>query len=127
MADTGLLELAEQPEEGVVYADKIDPSERRLDLTRPAVELERVVRALAPAIGAYVELADGERLGIGAARVAEQALAPGEVSAGDGRLLVGTGEQALELVEVTPPGSASMAASDYLRGHGVPARLVVQR
>ena len=65
------LELTEQPEEGVTYADKIDPGERRLDPRRPAVELERIVRALTPAIGAYLELEGGERLGVEAARVVD--------------------------------------------------------
>ena len=45
----------------MTYAEKIDPAERRLDPSRPAVELERVVRALTPGIGAYVELEGGER------------------------------------------------------------------
>ena len=39
------------------------PAERRLDPTRPAVELERTVRALNPHIRAYLELDGGERLG----------------------------------------------------------------
>src|SRR5438477_440344 len=67
-ADAGELELTEQPADGITYADKVDPAERRLDPARPAVELERRVRALAPAIGAFLER-DGERLGVGAARV----------------------------------------------------------
>ena len=54
-AEAGALELTEQPEEGVTYAEKIDPAERRLDPSRPAAELERVVRALTPGIGTYLE------------------------------------------------------------------------
>ena len=42
----------------------------RLDPARPAAELERVVRALTPHIGANVELADGTLLGVREARVA---------------------------------------------------------
>ena len=41
------------------------PAERRLDPARPAIELERRVRALTPHIGAYLELEGGERLGVG--------------------------------------------------------------
>ena len=40
----GELEFAEQPEEGVTYAEKIEGPERRLDPGRSAVELERTVR-----------------------------------------------------------------------------------
>ena len=48
-------EPGEQPEEGVTYAEKITAADRTLDPARPAVELERVVRALTPHIGARVE------------------------------------------------------------------------
>jgi methionyl-tRNA formyltransferase len=122
MAEAGVLELTEQPAEGVTYAEKIDPAERRLDPTRPAAELERIVRALTPSIGAYVELEDGERLGVEEARVVDMDLQPGRLSTVDGRLILGCGEGALELVRVKPPGKRAMRAADYLRGHQVPER-----
>jgi methionyl-tRNA formyltransferase len=121
-AQEGTLELTEQPDDGTTYAEKIDPGERRLDLARPAAELERVVRALAPAPGAYLELEGGERLGVEAARVAAGGPPPKEVRAADGRLLVGAAEGALELERVKPAGKRSMAAADYLRGHRPAAR-----
>jgi methionyl-tRNA formyltransferase len=37
----------------------------------------------------------------------------------DGRLLYGTADGALELLEVVPAGSRPMDAAAYLRGHGV--------
>ena len=40
------LQFAEQDEAGVTYAEKIAAEDRLLDPARPAVELERVVRAL---------------------------------------------------------------------------------
>ena len=75
------------------------------------------MRALTPGIGAYLELEDGERLGVEAARVADAAVGPGAVVAEDGRLLVGCAEGALELLRVRPAGGRSMPAADYLRGH----------
>ena len=123
LAVAGALELHPQPDEGVTYAEKIVPDERRLDPARPAAELERVVRALTPGIGAYVEFEDGERLGVEAARVADVAVEPGGVVVETGRLLVGCAGGALELARVQPAGGRPMAASDYLRGHEPPARL----
>jgi methionyl-tRNA formyltransferase len=71
-------------------------------------------------VGAYVELADGERLGVRRAAVATGGgLAPGEVSAREGRLLYGAAEGALELQEVQPAGKRAMDAASYLRGHAV--------
>jgi methionyl-tRNA formyltransferase len=121
-AEAGTLELSEQCGEET-YAAKIDPAERRLDLTRPASELERVVRALTPHIGAYLVLEGSKRLGVCSARATDAALAPGELQVPDGRLLVGCGEGALELLEVRPPGKRRMAAAAYLRGHTLPERV----
>ena len=125
LAQRGALELTEQPEEGVTYADKIDPAERRLDPRRPAREVERVARALAPAIGAYLELEDGERLGVESVRAVDYDLPSGEIAADGGRLVVGCGEGALELLRVKPAGGRAMDAADFLRGHRVPERAAV--
>ncbi len=122
-AEAGALELMEQPDEGVTYAEKIAPAERRLDTSRAAIDLERVVRALTPAIGAFIELEGGERLGVEAARAVAEQLEPGEVRVTTGRFLVGCGAGALELETVKPAGGRAMATADYLRGHTPPARV----
>jgi methionyl-tRNA formyltransferase len=109
----------EQPDQGVTYAEKIDPEDRRLDPGRRADELERRVRALTPHLGAYVELDDGERLGVCRAALAPgvNGVAPGSLAVDDSRLLYGAAQGALELLEVHPPGKRPMDAADWLRGH----------
>ncbi|HEX9966603.1 MAG TPA: methionyl-tRNA formyltransferase [Solirubrobacterales bacterium] len=116
----GRLELREQDEAGVTYAEKVDSAERRLDSARPATELARQVRALTPHVGAYLELDGGERLGVRRARAVEGDAGTGEVVAADGELLVGCGEGALCLEVVQPPGGRPMDADAYLRGHPAP-------
>jgi methionyl-tRNA formyltransferase len=116
----GELELREQPEEGVTYAEKISREDRRLDPSRPAGELVRVVRALTPHIGAFLDLGGGERLGVRRARAVGASLKPGEVRPEDGELLVGCGEGALAIGELQPPGGRPMPAAAYLRGHPPP-------
>ena len=114
-----------QPDEGVTYAAKVERDERRLDPARPAAELERLVRALHPHIGTWVEAGEGERLGVRRARVeleggADGAAAGPDAGAGlaarEGRLLLPTADGALELLEVQPPGGRPMDAAAYLRG-----------
>jgi methionyl-tRNA formyltransferase len=110
-------ECVEQRSEGVTYAEKIDASDRVLDPARPAVELERVVRALHPHIGAAVELPGGERLGVHAARVVPSAGPdPGVFDLEGPRPLLGCGEGALELLSVQPAGRRPMSGEDFLRG-----------
>jgi methionyl-tRNA formyltransferase len=115
--------FVEQEQAGVTYAEKIAPADRLLDPARSARELERVVRALHPHIGARLQLAGGELLGVHEARVAPAAgtvgPAAGELAAGGGRLLYGTAQGALELVRVQPPGGRTMDAGAYLRGHAL--------
>lgn len=108
----------EQPEDGVTIAPKIGPEDRRLDPALGAEFLERRVRALNPHIGAFAETPDGERLGVRRAAVSDQALEPGTLAVRGGRLLLGTADRALDLIEVVPPGSRAMDAAAFLRGRG---------
>lgn len=110
-------ECSEQPAEGVTLAAKIEPGDRRLDPELSPDELVRRVRALTPHVGAYLELADGERLGVRRARVAESGVPPGELAARDGQLLYGCAGGALHLLEVQPAGGRAMDAAAYMRGH----------
>src|ERR1700756_5959800 len=59
---------AEQDDARATYAEKITGEDRKLDPRRSPTELERVVRALNPHIGAQVELPDRTLLGVYAAR-----------------------------------------------------------
>ncbi len=116
----GELELAEQDEALVTYAEKIGAEDRRLDPSRTAVELARAVRALTPHIGAYLELSGDERLGVRGAAAEPGRTARGTLAAVEGRLCLGTAAGDLKLTLVQPPGGRAMPADAYLRGHGVP-------
>jgi methionyl-tRNA formyltransferase len=76
--------LRPQPSEGVTYAEKIGPSDRELDWSRPAAELLNRVRALSPHIGARA-LLDGRPVTIWRARVEGGKLVPVEVQPDGGR------------------------------------------
>jgi methionyl-tRNA formyltransferase len=84
-----------QAADGVTYAEKISPDDRVLDLTRPAADLVRRVRALSPHIGARAELR-GRPVTVWRARVGEG------------------GE--FEPVELQPDGGKRMEAAAWLRG-----------
>jgi len=100
-----------QDEWGATYAEKISAEDRRLDPSRPAVELERVVRALTPHVGAHID-----QLRVLHARAVADGPSAGALSV-DGPLpVLGCVDGALELVAVQPPGRRPMSGEDYLRG-----------
>jgi methionyl-tRNA formyltransferase len=120
LAAEGRLEFSEQDEGEATYAEKIEPAERRLDPSRPATELAAVVRALTPHIGAYLETAGGERLGVRHARAVDVSVETGALKSEWGALLVGCCRGALRLDVVQPPGGKPMPVDAYLRGHSLP-------
>jgi methionyl-tRNA formyltransferase len=123
-AARGELELTDQDEAEATYAEKIAPEERHLDPARPALELERTVRALNPHIGTHLELEGSERLGVRAAEAVEDGPPRGELRRDGDFLVLGCGEGGLRLTSVQPPGRRPMSAEDFLRGHEIPGRAV---
>ena len=100
-----------RPQEGQpMYAAKIEPVEHQLDWSRPAVELQRVVR-----LGQAWTTFRGHRLRVLRAGLTEaDGLQAGEL---DPRSLrVGTGEGALTLVEVQPEGKGPQPATSWRNG-----------
>ncbi len=103
-----------QPEAGATYAAKISPEEAHLRWDRPAVELERAVRAFNPVPGAWTLLPNGERLKILIAETQPGQGAPGEIL--DDRLTIACGEAALRPSVVQRQGKRPMATEELLRG-----------
>ena len=113
----GELVPVPQPDEGVTYASKIEKHEARLDFTKPAVQVERQVRAFNPAPGAFFEVG-GERIKLLAAEVSGLAGPPGAVLDHDLTIGCGTGAVVPRLVQRA--GRGSMTSSELLRGFAIP-------
>ncbi len=122
LADLGAYPPVVQPEAGVTYAHKIDKAESRLDFARPALDVERQVRAFAPAPGAFFEL-EGERYRVMAADVAAGEGAPGTVL--DEELTIACGEGALRPTLVQRAGRPAMETAALLRGRAIAAGTVL--
>ncbi len=114
--EAGRARAAPQPEDGVTYAAKIDKRETRLDWSRPALELERAVRAFRPAPGAFGVLAD-EQVKIWRAEVVDANGEPGTLSVRNEQLLVACGKQSLAVSELQRAGGRRLDAAEFLRGH----------
>jgi methionyl-tRNA formyltransferase len=106
----------EQDDSLATYAEKITADDRKLDPTHPAAEVERVVRALTPHIGAYVQLEVGGSLGVLAARAVAGGPAPGKLWLDGPVPVLGCAEGSLELLTVKPQGRREMTGEEWLRG-----------
>jgi len=109
-----------QPEQGVTYAAKIDKAEARIDWTRPAIEIDRQIRALSPFPGAWTEI-DGQRVKLLGTRLAPVQNggqgAPGVVL--DDALTVACGRGALQLTRLQRAGKGAQDSETFLRGTAV--------
>jgi methionyl-tRNA formyltransferase len=106
-----------QTQAGATYAQKITPAEARIDWSRPAVEVDRMIRGLSPFPGAWFEMPTAKgpvrvkallsRPGLGAG-------ATGEIL--DDNLLVACGEGAVRLLRLQREGKNVQNTDDFVRG-----------
>ena len=121
LASLDTLTAEPQPDEGVTYAAKIDKAEARIDWSRPAVEVERLVRAMNPAPGAWFEAA-GERVKLLAVEVLPLAGHGRAGETSDDDLTIRCGDGALiRPTLVQRAGRGVTSAADMLRGFPLPA------
>ncbi|MBY5314008.1 methionyl-tRNA formyltransferase [Rhizobium leguminosarum] len=111
------LPLTPQPEDGVLYAAKLDKAETRIDFSRDASDVHNHIRGLAPFPGAWFELEIGgkpERVKVLASELAEGQGAAGQLLTDD--LVVACGSGAVRLTRLQKAGGKPLAAADFLRG-----------
>jgi methionyl-tRNA formyltransferase len=118
LADVDAHPPVPQPDEGISYAAKISKAEAKIDWTHSAGEIERMVRGLNPAPGAWFEFA-GERVKVLAADVLPFTFPGGEGVTVDAALTIGCGDGAIRPTLVQRAGRAVTSAEEMLRGFPV--------
>ncbi len=111
-----------QPDEGVTYARKIDKAEARVDWTRPAQDVDQLIRGLSPFPGAWVDV-DGARIKLLGARMGEGSGLPGTVL--DDALTVACGTGAVQLTRLQRAGKSAQTAEVFMRGSPIPKGTVL--
>ena len=114
---SGNLKPVPQPAEGATYAPMLKKEDGLLDFMRPAVELERRVRAMNPWPGAWFEW-NGNPLKVMRASVVsgEKDLVSGSRFTVEGRPAVQSAEGVLVLDEVQLAGKKVMSGKSFLAG-----------
>ncbi len=112
------LQPEPQPEEGVTYAQKINNSERVIDWSSSADEVDRLVRCFSPRPGVRTIL-NGKQVKLISGEVAtgSHSMQPGQVSDIQTALDIACGGGSIyRTVELQPEGKRAMKAVDFLRG-----------
>lgn len=121
----GALHAVPQSSEGVSHAAKITVDAARIRWEAPAVAIDRTIRAVTPAPGAWTTIA-GARVKVGPVTVTDERLDVGAIELRKNVVLVGTGSTAVRLDRVQPPGKKMMAAADWARGARLEQGVVAQ-
>ena len=116
-ADAGDLSPVVQPSEGVTYAAKISKGEAALDWRRPAIEVERAIRAFNPVPGAFF-MRGGERIRLLAADVVSGRGNPGTIL--DNAMTIACGDGAIRPTLVQRQGKRAMTPAELLNGYDLP-------
>ncbi len=103
-----------QSEQGATYAAKLTRQDGRIDWNKPAVELERQIRALQPWPGTFFMLGDETIKLLKAKIVADKSGAPGTLL--DDQFTVACGQGALRLVTIQRAGKNPTDGASTLRG-----------
>ncbi|WP_299194331.1 methionyl-tRNA formyltransferase [uncultured Litoreibacter sp.] len=108
-----------QAEDGVTYAAKIDKAEARVDWSRPAVEVDALIRGLSPFPGAWTRV-NGERFKLLGSYVVDEDGLHGAVLGGF-RIACGSG--AVQVTRAQREGKKPMDMGEFLKGFGFPKRI----
>ncbi|MCL2524476.1 MAG: methionyl-tRNA formyltransferase [Betaproteobacteria bacterium] len=106
-----------QPAAGVTYAHKIDKAEAAIDWSRPAIEIDRQIRAFNPFPGAQARFAGQPVKLWRAVPVAGQGEAGSILAVDRQRLIVACGDGALAVEELQKAGGKRLPVRDFLTGH----------
>jgi methionyl-tRNA formyltransferase len=117
--EEGAINERPQDDAAATYAPKLKPEDRVIAWDRPAEEIVRLVRAMAPEPGATTTFRGRGLKVLRASPVAAGSFRAGRVmlaAEGEG-VVVATGDGEVRLEEVAPEGRRRMSGEDFIRGY----------
>ena len=97
------------------YAPMLKKDTGKINWACTAREIHNLVRGL---YGGAFSFIGGEKFKIWRTKIlADKNLAAGEIKIADKKILVGTGDGNLEILEIQAPNAKKISATDYLNGH----------
>lgn len=122
--EDGTLKSSPQPQTNCfTLAPKIFKSDCKIDFTKAAKDISRLVRGLSPYPGAWcrLRLADDKEIELKILKALPKyitlGIEPGMAVVQNKALLVSTGDGAIEIIELQPAGKKAMDARAFLAGY----------
>jgi methionyl-tRNA formyltransferase len=119
--EKGQVDKVPQDDAQATYAPMIKKSDGLIDFSKPAVAIERQIRAMNPWPGAYTTY-DGQQMKLWKATINDGKSPdfPGTIiSVSQNGLMVATGDGLLNIEEIQMPGKKKMTVGDYIRGNNI--------
>lgn len=113
---SGEIKAVPQSAEGISYSRKLTKADGILDFQKPAVELERQIRAFIEWPRSRTEL-NGVNVVITKAHISTQSGTPGQPYQNGKELGIFTSEGVLMIDQLIPDGKKEMSAAAFLAGH----------
>ena len=123
----GSLTSTPQPTDGISLAPSLTRENGHIDWRQPATQIHNLIRGTLPWPGAWTTLGN-HRVKIHRTRLTDMPsgiLKPGEIGPSEtNRLLIGTGDRLLEILQLQREGKSSVHGCDFLHGAHLPASFV---
>lgn len=123
----GSLIATPQPKDGISLAPSLTRENGHINWHQPATQIHNLIRGTLPWPGAWTTLGD-HRVKIHRTRLTNLdtgILQPGEIGPSEtNRLLIGTGDQLLEVLQLQREGKSSVHGCDFLHGIHLPSSFV---
>jgi methionyl-tRNA formyltransferase len=114
----GKVKEKAQDDSRATYAPKVTRDSSRIEWTKSALEISRLIRASDPKPGAFTKTPKGDLKLFGPKVMDGIKGAPGEVLKVMGELVIACGLDALRIGEVQPSGKRRMSAHEWALGRG---------
>lgn len=117
LVENGMAPREPQPDE-FTYAPMLTKETGKIDWNKKSNEIDSLVRGVSPWPGAFTEI-NGKKFKVHKVKIVNESGVPGSIIKADSKdgFIIGTADNAIELVEIQPENKKRMLAKDYLRGN----------
>ncbi|PLX25533.1 methionyl-tRNA formyltransferase [Candidatus Parcubacteria bacterium] len=113
---SGKINPLPQDDDRATFCKLIAKADGKIDWSKPAQEINNMIRAYNPWPSAYAKLGDID-IKFFEAKVVDKDIEAGQTLVENNNLYIGTGDKSLEILQLQPAGKGKMKTADFVRGY----------